>query len=86
MAKQVYGYDKEGRVLVPPKGFRLLEEYEEVPNGYLTYIDNWEGGSYAGGTRSRGTMTPIYACVSGCYQAFAVPEATPPLKSYKPAV
>jgi hypothetical protein len=66
-----YGFTKDGKPIIAPKGWKILPFREIVPEVHREY-DKFAGWCFP--RRCCGTMTPIYATVSGWVLAFAVPE------------
>ena len=75
-----YGKLDSGETIIPPEGWKLLEEGELIPKNHRVcvtiHIDSsgeW-GGLFWESPKSRhGNDTPVVACACGCFRAFAIP-------------
>lgn len=66
-----YGRTKEGELIVPPAGWKILPFREIVPHIHREWILH---AGWAFPRRCRSTMTPIFAAVSGWVRVLAVPD------------
>lgn len=80
-----YGIDPRGNAIIPPEGWRLLNEGEIIPAIHRQYFGGnfFQDGSvcyhetkWSEPKRTKSTMTPMWASVSGLYIAYAVPIDT----------
>jgi hypothetical protein len=65
-----YGRTDDGRVIVAPAGWRLLREFDAIPQVHRVCD---EKGQWLAPRRGHGTMTPLMARTWGYMRAFAVP-------------
>ena len=86
--KSQYGYLRDGTKIEPPKGWKILPEYLEVPHTHREFLQGYPTPcQWAEPRRCRSTMTPIWAHAPwGYVMAIAVPEDfdTSTLRDWRP--
>lgn len=70
-----YGRTKDGKKIVAPAGWHLLQEFEVIPQAHRECDEN---GQWLRPRSCHSTMTPLIACTSGYVRAFAVPQLNTP--------